>query len=182
MCGESRVAAECKSTEREFGRCSRPHRAVRQDRERRARPRRRLRHPPARSADERLADRDQRPLLAVLAGTVRLVGGPEHEPMPAGRDRPAGQAHPRRVRRARRTGRRRWRSGPGHLRCAPPGPSLPGGEAAQQWEAATGALVRRPRRRRCSWQRLVAHRSNDPDVAWLVNGLAAQDGIEPSGP
>ena len=24
MCGESRVAAECKSTEREFGRCSRP--------------------------------------------------------------------------------------------------------------------------------------------------------------
>ena len=59
---------------------------------------------------------------------------------------------------------------------------LPGGEAAQQWEAATGARVRRPRRRRCSWQRLVAHRSNDPDVAWLVNGLAAQDGIEPSGP
>ena len=26
---------------------------------------------------------------------------------------------------------------------------------------------------------LVAHLSNDPDVAWLVNGLAAKDGIKP---
>ena len=25
--------------------------------------------------------------------------------------------------------------------------------------------------------RLVAHRSHDPDVAWLINGLAAQSGI-----
>ena len=59
---------------------------------------------------------------------------------------------------------------------------LPGGEAARPWDAATGALVRRPRRRRCSWQRLVAHRSHDLDLAWRVNGLAAQSGIEPSGP
>ena len=59
---------------------------------------------------------------------------------------------------------------------------LSGGEAARQWDAATGARVRRPRLRRCSWQGLVAHRSHDPDVAWLVNGLAAQPGIEPSGP
>ena len=59
---------------------------------------------------------------------------------------------------------------------------LPGGEAARPWDAATGALVRRPRRRRGSWQRLVAHRSHDLDLAWLVNGLAAQSGIEPSGP
>ena len=59
---------------------------------------------------------------------------------------------------------------------------LPGGEAARPWDAATGALVRWPRRRRCSWQRLVAHRFHDLDVAWLVNGLAAQSGIEPSGP
>ena len=87
-----------------------PHRAARQDRERRARPRRRLRHSPARPPDERLADRDPRPRLAVLAGTVRRVGGPDHEPMRAGRDRPAGQNRPRRVHRARRTGRRRWRS------------------------------------------------------------------------
>ena len=79
------------------------------------------RHPPARPADERLADRDPRLQLAVFAGTVRRVGGPDHEPMRAGRDRPAGQARPRRVRRARRTGRRRWRSGPCHRRCAPPG-------------------------------------------------------------
>ena len=98
-----------------------PHRAARQERERRARPRRRLLHPLARPADERRADRDPRSRLAVFAGTVRRVGGPEHEPMLAGRDRPAGQDRPRRVRRARRTGRRRWRSGPCHRRCAPPG-------------------------------------------------------------
>ena len=59
---------------------------------------------------------------------------------------------------------------------------LPGGEAARPWDAATGALVRRPRRRRCSWPRLVAHLADEPDVTWLVNGLAAKEGIEPSGP
>ena len=59
---------------------------------------------------------------------------------------------------------------------------LPGGEAARPWDAATGALVRRPRRRRCSGPRRVAHLSDEPDVTWLVNGLAAKDGIEPSGP
>ena len=91
-----------------------PHRAARQDRERRARPRRRLLHPLARPADERLADRDPRLRLTVFAGTVRRVGGPDHEPMLAGRDRPAGQDRPRRVHRARQTGRRRWRSGSGH--------------------------------------------------------------------
>ena len=101
-----------------------PHRAARQERARQARPRRRLLHPPARPADERLADRDPRLRLAVFAGTVRRVGGPEHEPMLAGRDRPAGQDRPRRVHRARRTGRRRWRSGPCHRRCAPSGASV----------------------------------------------------------
>ena len=110
MCGEPRVAAECTCTEREVGRCARPTVRPGRKRERRARPRRRLLHPPARPVDERLADRDPRSRLAVPAGTVRRVGGPDHEPMPAGRDRPAGQARPRRVRRARRTGRRRWGS------------------------------------------------------------------------
>ena len=45
---------------------------------------------------------------------------------------------------------------------------LPGGEAARPWDAATGALVRRPRRRRCSWPRLVAPRSRDrrPGRPW----------------
>ena len=33
---------------------------------------------------------------------------------------------------------------------------LSGGEAARPWDAATGARVRRPRRRRCSWPRFVA--------------------------
>ncbi len=59
---------------------------------------------------------------------------------------------------------------------------LPGGEAARPEDAATGAFVRRPRLPRCAWQRLVAHLSHDPDVAWLVNGFAAKDGIESSGP
>ena len=108
MCGEPRAAAECTCTEREFSRCSRPTvrpgRTVNDDRDHGDG----SLHPPARPADERLADRDPRPLLAVLAGTVRLVEGPEHEPMLAGRYRLAGQARPRRVRRARRTGRRRW--------------------------------------------------------------------------
>ena len=127
-----------------------PHRAARQERARQPRPRRRLLHPLARPADERLTDRDPRLRLAVFAGTVRRVGGPDHEPMPAGRDRPTGQARPRRGHRARRTGRRRWRSGPCHRRCAPPGLPARWREAARPWDAATGALVRRPRRRRCS--------------------------------
>ena len=38
---------------------------------------------------------------------------------------------------------------------------LAGGEAARPWDAATGARVRRPRRRRCSWPRLVAPLSRD---------------------
>ena len=120
-----------------------PHRAARQDRARRARPRRRLRYPPAWPADERLADRNPRSRLAVLAGMVRRVGGPAHEPRPAGRYRP-----------------RAW-----HVLAAgvePDGPVdadgdqalviyearhptvLPGGEAARPWDAGTGALVRRP--------------------------------------
>ena len=57
---------------------------------------------------------------------------------------------------------------------------LPGGKAAGQWEAAAQALAGRPLLRRCSWQRLVSHLANDPDLAWLVNGLAAKYGIEAS--
>ena len=105
MCGEPRVAAECHMYGARIRPVLPPHRAGRQDRARRARPRRRLRHPRARPADERLADRNPRSRLAGLAGTVRRVGEPAHEPLLAGRDRPAGQDRPRRVRRARRTGR-----------------------------------------------------------------------------
>ena len=59
---------------------------------------------------------------------------------------------------------------------------LPGGKAGRQWEASTQALAGRPLLRRCSWQRLVAHLANDPDLAWLVSGLAAKYGIEASDP
>ena len=71
------------------------------------------------------------------AGAPAPPCGPDHEPMPAGRDRPTGQARPRRVRRARRTGRRRWRSGPCHRRCAPPG--LPGRWARRHGRGARQA-------------------------------------------
>ena len=104
-------AAECTCTEREFGRCSRP--TVR----------------PGRTVhDERDHGdgSDTRPCGRRTSGSLteirvrdwqywrERVGGPDHEPMPAGRDRPAGQDRPRRVHRARRTGRRRWRAGPCH--------------------------------------------------------------------
>lgn len=55
---------------------------------------------------------------------------------------------------------------------------LPGGKAARQWEAAR-TLAGRPLLRRCSWQRLVAHLADDPELAWLVRGLTAKYGIEP---
>ena len=135
-----------------------PHRAARQDRARRPRPRRRLRYPPAWPADERLADRNPRSRLAVLAGMVRRVGGPAHEPRPAGRDRP-----------------RAW-----HVLAAgvePDGPVdadgdqalviyearhptvLPGGEAARPWDTAPG--------RSCDGRDAAGARgplSHDPDV------------------
>ena len=150
ICGEPRVAAECTCTAREFGRCARPTvrpgRTVHDDRDHGdgsdTRPR-------GRRTNGSLTE-TSRSRLAVLAGTVRRVGGPAHEPRPAGRYRP-----------------RAW-----HVLAAgvePDGPVdadgdqalviyearhptvLPGGEAARPWDAATGALVRRPRRRRGSW-------------------------------
>ena len=64
-------------------------------------------------------------------------------------------------------------------RCSRP-TVRPGRTANDERDHGDGSDTRP--RGRCSWQRLVAPRSNDPDVAWLVNGLAAQPGIEPSGP
>ena len=181
MCGEPRVAAECTCTEREVGRCSRPTvrpgRTVHDNRDHgdgsdtRPRGRRtsgsltetRVRdwqYWPERfdeSADQNtnpcpLDGTDQR-ARTVLAACVEPDG-----PVDADGDQALvidDARHPA---------------------------FLSGGEAARPWDAATRARVRRPRRRRCSWQRLVAYRSHDPDVAWLVNGFAAKDGIEPSGP
>ena len=177
MCGEPQAAAECTCTEREVGRCSRPPvrpgRNVNDDRDHGdgsdTRPRGRRTN--GSLTETRVRD------WQYLAGTVRRVGGPDHEPLPAGRDRPTGQARPRRVHRARRTGRRRWRAGPCHRRCAPPG--LPvrwrGGTAVGGGHRGASATATTP-------PVLVAHRSHDPDVAWRVNGLAVQSGIEPSGP
>ncbi len=57
---------------------------------------------------------------------------------------------------------------------------LPGGEARRQWEAAARVLRARSLLKRCSWQRLVTHLAKDRGLAWLVNGLAAKYGIEPT--
>ena len=179
MCGEPRVAAECTCTEREFGRCSRPTvrpgRNVHDERDHgdgsSTRPRGRRTSGSLTETRVRdwqywsalvAADRTMNPCpldgtdqLArhVLAACIEPDG-----PVDADGD----QA---RV-----------------IDDAPPGLPARWREAARPWDAATGARVRRPRRRRCSWPRLVAPLSHDPDVAWLVNGLAAKDGIEPSGP
>ena len=154
-----------------------PHRAARQDRARRPRPRRRLRYPPAWPADERLADRNLRSRLAVLAGTVRRVGGPAHEPRSAGRYRP-----------------RAW-----HVLAAgvePDGPVdadgdqalviyearhptvLPGGEAARPWDTAN----RGARATAATPPGLVAPSPMIPTWSSRVNDLAAKDGITSSGP
>ena len=181
ICGEPRVAAECRCTEREFGWCARPTvragRTVHDERDHgdgsdtRARGRRtsgsltETRVRDWQDWPERFdgsADRHMNPCSLdgtdPLARTVLAAGVEPDGPVDA------DGAQARVIDDARHPA------------------FLPGGEAARPWDAATGALVRRPRRRRCSWQRLVAHRSHDLDLAWLVNGLAAQSGIEPSGP
>ena len=151
MCGEPRVAAECTYTGREFGRCSRPTvrpgRNVHDDRDHgdgdgsSTRPRGRRtsgsltetrvrdwQYWPERfdgSADRNtnpcpLDGTDQRP-RTVLAACVEPDG-----PVDADGDQARvidDARHPA---------------------------FLPGGEAARPWDAATGARVRRPRRRRCS--------------------------------
>ena len=168
MCGEPRVAAECTLTQREFGRCSRPTvrpgRNVHDERDHGdgsdTRPRGRrtsgslteTRVRDWQSWPERFdgsADRNTNPCSLdgtdQLARTVLAACVEPDGPVDADGDqaRVIDDAH--------------------HPAF------LPGGEAERPWDAATGALVRRPRRRRCSWPRLVAHRSHDPDVAWLIN-------------
>ena len=178
MCGEPRVAAECTCTEREFGRCSHPTvragRNVHDERDHgdgsdtRARGRRTSgsltetrdwQYLPERFDGS--ANRNMNPCSLdgtdPLARTVLAACVEPDGPVDADGD----QA--RVINDARHPA------------------FLPGGEAARPWDAATGALVRRPRRRRCSWQRLVGHLSDEPDVTWRVNGLAAKEAIEPSG-
>ena len=150
MCGEPRVAAECTCTEREVGRCSRP--TVR----------------PGRNVhDERDHGdgSDTRPRGRRTSGSLtetrvcdwqywreRFDGSADQNTNPCALDGTDQLAR--------------------HVLAAciePDGPVdadgdqarviddarhpafLSGDEAARPWDAATGALVRRPRRRRCSW-------------------------------
>ena len=155
MCGEPRVAAECTCTEREFGRCSRP--TVR----------------PGRNVnDERDHGdgSDTRPRGRRTSGSLTETRVRDWQYLPERFDGSADRTmNPCPLAR--------------HVLAAcvePDGPVdadgehalviddarhpafLSGGEAARPWDAATGALVRRPRLCRCSWPRLVAHRSHDP--------------------
>ena len=61
-----------------------------------------------------------------------------------------------------------------HMYGARVRPVLPPHRAGRQERERRARPLRRPRLRRCSWQRLVAPRSHDPDVAWLVNGFEAR--------
>ena len=150
ICGEPRVAAECRCTEREFGWCARP--TVR----------------PGRTVDD---DRDHGAGSATRPRGRRTNGSLTETSVrdwPYWRERFDGSAD------------RHMNPGPLDGTDPGPGTSsprassqtdpvdadgdqalviyearhptvLPGGEAARPWDAATGALVRRPRRRRGSW-------------------------------
>lgn len=179
--GVQRVAVECKFTEREFGRCSRPtlrpgknpnyerdHCDGSYTRQRGRRTRcslteigvRYWQHLP--ELFDWSADRDMKP--CPLDGTYQLARN-----VLAACVRPDGMVDPD--------------SGHALVIYDDRNPEfLPGGKATRQWEAATRTLAGRPLVRRCSWQRLVAHLADDPDLAWLVRGLAAKYGIEPSDP
>ena len=150
MCGESRVAAECTCTEREVGRCSRPTvrpgRTVNDERDHGdgsdTRPRGRRTSgslTETRVCDwqywrERFdgsADQNTNPCSLdgtdQLARTVLAACVEPDGPVDADGDQARvidDARHPA---------------------------FLSGGEAARPWDAATGALVRRPRRRRCLW-------------------------------
>ena len=181
MCGEPRVATECTCTEREVGRCSRPT----------VRPGRNVSNERDHGDGSSTRPRGRRTSGSLTKTRVRdWQDWPERFDGSKDRTMNPGplDGTDQRARTVLAAG------------VEPDGPVdadgdqarviddarhpafLLGGEAARPWEAATGARVRRPRLCRCSWPRLVAPLSHDPDVTWLINGLAAKDGIEPSGP
>ena len=52
-----------------------------------------------------------------------------------------------------------------------------GGKANRQWLAAKSALKNHENLRSCSWQRLLMHISEDPDLCWMVDALNAKYGF-----
>lgn len=55
-----------------------------------------------------------------------------------------------------------------------------GGIADTQWHSAKSSLKYHDCLRRITWQSLAAHLASDPDLKWLVSGLARKYGIAPS--
>ena len=84
-----------------------------------------------------LADRERRPILAVLAGAVRLAGGQEHEAVPAGRYLPARQEHPRRQVRDRTNGTECSDRKPFPAVAPDTPPTRPSTSAPGSWRAAS---------------------------------------------
>ena len=148
MCGEPRVAAECTCTERESGRCSRPTvrpgRNVNDERDHGdgSSTRSRGRRTSGSLTETRV--RDWQYWSALVAADRNMNPCPLDGTDQLARHVLAACIEP---------------DGPvdadGDQACviddARHPAFLPGGEAARPWDAATGALVRRPRRRRCSW-------------------------------
>ena len=150
MCGEPRVATECTCTEREFGRCSRP--TVRPGRT-------------GHDARDHGDGSDTRPRGRRTSGSLTETRVRVWQYWPERFDVSADRTmNPCPLDGTDQLAR--------HVLAAcvkPDGPVdvdgdqarviddarhpafLAGGEAARPWDAATGARVRRPRRRRCSW-------------------------------
>ena len=179
--GEQRVAVECKFTEREFGRCSRPT----------LRPSRNPNYERDHCDGSYTRQRGRRARCSLTEIGVRywhylpelFVWSADRNMKPCPLDGAYQLARNVLAACVRPDGMVDADGGHAVVIYDDRNPAfLPGGEAARQWKAATGALMRRPLLRRCSWQRLVAHLANDPDLAWLVDGLAAKYGIEPLDP
>lgn len=177
--GDRRVAVECKLTEREFGRCSRPALEQGKDnnyasdycdgsytRQRERKERCSLseigvqywKHLPELSRWP--SDRDLRP--CPLRGTYQLVRNVLAACVDSEGSVDADRGHALILYDARHPG------------------FQPGGDAAEQWDAAVEGLVDPSVLRRCSWQRLVAVLDRCGELSWLVDGLAAKYGIEPA--
>ena len=177
MCGEPRAAAECTCTEREFGRCSRPT----------VRPGRNVHDKRDHGDGSSTRPRGRRTSGSLTETRVcdwqylpeRFDGSADRNMNPCSLDGtdPLARTVLAACIEPDGPGRRRWRSGPCHRRCAPSG--LP---ARWRGGTAVGRGHRGARATAATPPVLVAPLSHDPDVAWLVNGLAAQSGIEPSGP
>ena len=150
MWGEPQVAAECTCTAREFGRCARPT----------VRPGRNVHDERNHGDGSDTRPRGRRTNGSLTETPVRdwpywrewFDGSADRHMNPGpldGTDPGPGTSSPRASSQTDRSTPMAIRPWSSTMRAHPT--FLPGGEAARPWDTATGALVRRPRRRRGSW-------------------------------